>query len=97
MRVYRGHVRLSGAEEKKYKVIRERMLDKKKYRCEKCGKGGRLEIHHIIPIWKGGSFWDEKNMMVLCRKCHIDHHRYDKSKSVTGRQEWLDYVTKTSN
>ena len=32
------------------------------------------EIHHIIPICKGGLWYDE-NLMALCKKCHSEIHR----------------------
>ena len=44
------------------------------WRCSKCGKAGRLEVHHVIPISEGGSN-DPENLACLCRACHIDIHR----------------------
>ncbi len=41
--------------------------------CEMCKKVGKLtpaeEIHHIIPLSKGGTH-DESNLMSLCTSCH---------------------------
>jgi 5-methylcytosine-specific restriction protein A len=41
--------------------------------CEKCEAAGRItpaqEIHHILPLSKGGSH-DEDNLMALCSSCH---------------------------
>lgn len=33
-----------------------------------------LEVHHIIPISKGGAMWDEENLETLCTECHKDKH-----------------------
>lgn len=49
--------------------------------CEECQKYGRLtpaeEVHHIIPLSKGGTNADS-NLMSLCKKCHS---------SITAREE----------
>jgi 5-methylcytosine-specific restriction endonuclease McrA len=44
------------------------------YRCVKCGKqfikgDGKLEVHHKVPIRKGGTD-DMDNLESLCRPCH---------------------------
>ena len=44
------------------------------WRCSKCGKAGRIEVHHIIPISEGGTN-DPENLACLCRECHINIHR----------------------
>lgn len=33
-----------------------------------------LEVHHIVPISKGGAMWDEDNLETLCIKCHDCKH-----------------------
>lgn len=41
--------------------------------CEKCLKSDRFktaeEVHHIIPLSKGGTH-DDNNLMALCKSCH---------------------------
>jgi len=34
-----------------------------------------LEVHHIIPIHKGGDEWDEDNCITHCDKCHKKKHK----------------------
>lgn len=45
--------------------------------CEQCLKEGRLramdEVHHIVPVKKGGTDAEE-NLMSLCRSCHNKIH-----------------------
>ena len=41
------------------------------YRCVNCGGPGRLEADHIVPMEKGGDFYDLANIQTLCRVCHI--------------------------
>ena len=45
------------------------------YRCRSCKKPGKLEVHHIIPIEKGGPLFAPDNLLTLCRNCHIELHR----------------------
>ena len=57
---------------------------KKRDRCEDCGKpnGGvndpdkRLQIHHKIPRWKGGTN-KIYNLKLVCKGCHDKAHRRD--------------------
>ena len=41
--------------------------------CEKCLEAGRYtpatEVHHILPLDRGGSN-DDENLMSLCKPCH---------------------------
>ena len=45
--------------------------------CEQCFKEGRMsmvdEVHHILPLARGGTH-DEENLMSLCRSCHNKAH-----------------------
>ena len=41
--------------------------------CVNCGDTKKLVIHHIIPFSEFG-LHDEKNLIVLCRRCHNKVH-----------------------
>ena len=45
-------------------------------RCEVCGQSSvqELEVHHITPRAAGGGN-ELRNLVVLCERCHDDHHR----------------------
>lgn len=56
--------------------------------CEDCGRlngpidkpDERLQIHHKIPRWKGGTN-EIKNLRLLCKDCHdAAHRKYYKEK-----------------
>jgi len=55
-----------------WKRIRDRYI-KAHPLCKECEKQGRLtpaeEIHHILPLSKGGSN-ETYNLMSLCKSCH---------------------------
>jgi len=42
---------------------------KAKRQCAKCEKKGNIQIHHIIPVSKGGSN-ERSNLIALCEACH---------------------------
>lgn len=51
--------------------VRRRVLDRDGWRCRYCGKAGRLEVDHRVPVRDGGGFWDLGNLQALCRSCHF--------------------------
>lgn len=54
----------------RWKVLRAKMLRKYKT-CALCPATENLSVHHIVPP-KGDEelFFDENNLIVLCRDCH---------------------------
>ena len=61
---------------RKWQRIRDRYVKSHPY-CEQCLKEGRItfveEVHHIIPLSKGGTH-DPENLMSLCQSCHMKIH-----------------------
>ena len=92
MKRIRGHIKLNGTEQRRYDALRLQILDRAGWRCSECGEAGKLELHHIKPTSQGGSFWDIKNIKVLCRLCHIAHHRSEKKKHIKGWSEWQQFI-----
>ena len=42
--------------------------------CEACDAVVEVQVHHITPLWAGGSPDDPQNMISLCmtnRRCHL--------------------------
>lgn len=66
----RNHASLRG-----WQRFRRQLLDARGWRCERCGLAGKLEIHHKRPLEKGGAAFDEENCEVLCKACHVAHHK----------------------
>ena len=60
----------------KWKKARDRHA-KEHPLCEKCLTEGRVtmmdEVHHIVPVSRGGTH-DDSNLMSLCRSCHNRIH-----------------------
>ena len=85
---------------KRWQKARRKALDRAKWRCERCQKPGRLEVHHKTSIWVDISkAFVQANLETLCRDCHIAHHRLEKlaknegkPKNAPVQEPWLDFV-----
>ena len=51
--------------------LRRQVFARDAFRCRKCGRAGRLEADHVVPIWRGGAPLDVDNVQALCRTCHV--------------------------
>jgi len=53
------------------------VLERDNYTCQVCGfqanswqEAQNLDVHHIVPVSKGGECLDPENLITLCKKCH---------------------------
>ncbi len=56
-----------------WKEWREKVFERDGYKCIDCGKGGRLEPHHILPIREKkyrNKLFILTNGITICRPCH---------------------------
>lgn len=60
-----------------WRRVRWAVLRRDGFRCQKCGKAGRLEVHHVQALEAGGDPYDLGNLAAICRSCHIGLHRQD--------------------
>lgn len=60
-----------------YVEWRNKVFDRDKYTCKKCGQvGGQLNAHHIKPFATHEDLrFELSNGMTLCVKCHREVHR----------------------
>lgn len=57
----------------------KKVMEEKLKVCGNCGSKDRVEIHHIVPISKGGTN-NEGNLVYLCNKCHhLAHSEYEEN------------------
>jgi 5-methylcytosine-specific restriction endonuclease McrA len=65
--------RLSNEE---WDVLRKAALRRDGYMCQGCSHDGiALDVHHIVPINRGGNNWLQ-NLISLCRQCHKRIHAW---------------------
>lgn len=58
-----------------YRQWRKRILERDKV-CQICGSDKNLEVHHIKPFAEYTELrTEDRNGVVLCKKCHRDLHR----------------------
>lgn len=67
----------------KWKLMRNYILIRDKYKCQLCGDTGHLEVHHKIHltpenIYDADIALNENNLITLCRDCHFKIHEQDK-------------------
>ena len=75
--------------------------DRDGWRCRECGKSGRLEADHRVPISKTGAGlagqWDPSNLQALCRNCHFKKSSKERRISLRGletRSDRLDSLSR---
>lgn len=54
-------------------ALRNEVYARDSHTCRLCGKpGGRLTLHHIVPVWARPDLADdETNVVTICRPCHL--------------------------
>jgi len=64
-----------------WNALRYNIFKEYGFKCAKCQKysKGDLQLHHIIPLSKGGTN-DRGNLIPLCSKCHEYIHYYNRGK-----------------
>lgn len=79
--------------DKRWKRVRLAAKERDGYRCKHCGKAGRLEVDHIVPLQHGGKELDMDNVQTLCVGCHIAKTRKDKHQFLPpDQQAWRDRI-----
>ena len=77
---------------KRWNRLRTKMLDAAGWRCRKCGKAGRLELDHRQPVARGGLWWAESNVQILCRECHFAKTGAENRLNSVEKDAWADIV-----
>jgi 5-methylcytosine-specific restriction endonuclease McrA len=60
---------------KTWQVLRASVLNRDAHVCQGCGATERLDVHHVIPLYRGGTN-DPSNLISLCRECHAKIHTW---------------------
>ena len=81
--------------------LREDAIDRDGHTCQMCGGfafegvgpvAQQLQIHHIDGDGNNNVL---ENVQVVCRKCHLEHHRSERAKenpAYAARKAWRDAV-----
>ena len=79
-------------------AIRRMALERSGWRCRACGRAGKLEADHIVPVHVSPELeLSIDNIQILCRGCHIAKTRREAGKPPTPeRLAWLRLVVQKS-
>jgi len=77
-----------------HKKLCESVLERDQQRCQDCGKGDGLEIHHIISRGREGS-WDLSNLISLCAYCHRLKDKKAGAHTTEARKRHLNHLRDT--
>ena len=62
-------------------TLRREIYERDDFTCRLCGeRGGRLTLHHIVPVWQNEDLVaDKQNLVTLCVACHhkVDGHEHE--------------------
>ena len=58
---------------RKWQRVRLQVLERDGWRCTQCGRAGRVEVDHRVPMNEGGAMYAMDNLQTLCLADH--HHK----------------------
>lgn len=67
-------------------VIKKFLIEERGPYCESCGEKVELQVDHIVPISRGGTY-DMGNLQLLCYECHQKKHNYEFDEMGTNNQK----------
>ena len=82
----------SQLDRRRWRVFRRAVLDRDGWRCQKCGRAGRLEVDHLVPLQWGGAPFDLANGQSLCIFDHIQKTRAENTRRDPERDAWKQYT-----
>ena len=87
----RHHAKL---DPRRWQIVRRAVFDRDGWRCKSCGKRGRLECDHVIPLDQDQDqdVYAVDGCQTLCRGCHIEKTRTENAQRDPARAEWAEYV-----
>lgn len=75
--------------------MRRAVFDRDGWRCVRCGRAGRLECDHIVPLDKkpGQDPFALDGLQTLCRGCHIAKTAEENRRPRTEQElAWIEFV-----
>ena len=88
----RHHLRAGIVGSRRWQRLRRYILKRDKWRCRICGRPGRMEIDHLVPLEQGGDPWEPSNLAATCRTCHIRKTAAENTKAGPEVVAWRELV-----
>lgn len=54
---------------RRWQQLRKTILRRDLFVCQYCGQPA-TEVDHVVPVTRGGLWWEERNLKASCRKCN---------------------------
>ena len=83
---------------RRWVAARRQVFERDGWRCSECGRAGRLECDHIVPLQcePGQDPYDMNWLQTLCRSCHIQKTAGENRRPLTDAEAaWRGLVTGT--
>ena len=83
-----GSRHFAALDSRRWQRLRLGIFERDGWRCVQCGRAGRLECDHKIPLDRGGDPYDRANLQTLCRGCHVAKTRAERERPDPERDAW---------
>ena len=80
--------------------VRREVLERDGWRCVQCGKAGRLEVDHVIPLERepGQDPYDPDGLQSLCVNCHANKTRTENGRELSPDEKaWQEFLIEQLN
>ena len=77
---------------RRWALARRAVFRRDRYRCRTCGRAGRLECDHVVPMREGGDPWAMGNLQTLCGGCHVLKTASENRRPDPEREAWRELV-----
>ena len=80
---------------RRWKAVRRVVFKRDNWRCVMCGRAGRLECDHVVPLEHepGQNPYDPDGCQALCRRCHVEKTRQENRREPTPAESaWRELV-----
>ena len=70
---------------RRWAAVRRAVLNRDNFRCVECGRAGKLEVDHIVPMQRepGQDVYNPHGLQAICRTCHIEKTRRENRRPLT--------------
>ena len=70
---------------RRWAAVRRAVLNRDNFRCVECGRAGKLEVDHIVPMQRepGQDVYNPNGLQAICRTCHIEKSRRENRRPLT--------------
>ena len=88
----RHHLHLQA---RRWSIVRRAVFGRDAHRCVDCGRVGKLECDHIVPMQRepGQDPYDMNGLQSLCRSCHLEKTAGENRRELTPDElAWRELV-----